>query len=67
MKYGSTSLHVFSDYIGYARAETFTRYGIPGVKVWIPYSKLQRKNKKRLNSDAVSKTYKVLKMLNGQM
>lgn len=67
MKYGSTSLHVFSDYIGYARAETFTRYGILGVKVWISYSKHVSKNKKRFNSDAVSKTYKVLEMLKGQM
>lgn len=67
MKYGSTSLHVFSDYIGYARAETFTRYGILGVKVWISYSKHVSKNKKGLNSDAISKTYKVLEMLKGQM
>jgi len=38
MKEGSTSLHVFSDYIDYARAQTSTRYGILGVKVWISYS-----------------------------
>ena len=67
MKYGSISLHVSSDYIDYARAEIFTRYGIPGVKVWILYSKHVSKNKKGLNSDAISKTYKVLEMLKGQI
>nr|YP_009277461.1 ribosomal protein S3 [Psilotum nudum]AOH05931.1 ribosomal protein S3 [Psilotum nudum] len=37
MKEGSTSLHVSSDCIDYAKAQTSTRYGILGVKVWIPY------------------------------
>lgn len=37
MKEGSTSLHVFSDCIDYAKAQTSTRYGTLGVKVWISY------------------------------
>lgn len=67
MKYGSTSLHVFSDYIDYARAETSTRYGILGVKVWISYFKQISKQKKGINSDAISKTYKVSEISKGQM
>nr|YP_009277410.1 ribosomal protein S3 [Ophioglossum californicum]YP_010439828.1 ribosomal protein S3 [Ophioglossum vulgatum]AOH05881.1 ribosomal protein S3 [Ophioglossum californicum]UTD44874.1 ribosomal protein S3 [Ophioglossum vulgatum] len=37
IKEGSTSLHVSSDCLDYAEAETSTRYGISGIKVWISY------------------------------
>jgi small subunit ribosomal protein S3 len=36
-KYDETSLHVFSNQIDYAKAQTSTPYGILGVKVWVSY------------------------------
>jgi ribosomal protein S3 len=38
MKYGQTSLHVFSSKIDFSVKTAFTRFGSVGVKVWICYN-----------------------------
>ena len=38
IKYGQTSLHVFSSKIDFSMKTAFTRFGSVGIKVWICYN-----------------------------